>query len=149
MAHTYDAVYEHAVFSSKSHRPFLDKSNTSIVFSFLAGALRNMDCHCLIVGGHEDHVHMLYRKPPTLRTKDMIEELKRQSSLWLRDHNFVERNFHWQSGFGAFSISNSEVDSLSSYIGNQTDHHREATWEQEYRDLLEKHGVDYSEQFLD
>ena len=107
-----------------------------------------MDCHCLIVGGHHEHIHLLYRKPSGLLTSDMIKELKRQSSLWFKENNHVEPDFHWQSGYGAFSISYWDLDKLNSYIRNQADHHREVTWEEEYRCLLEQHGIKYDERFF-
>ncbi len=145
MVHTYYAVYEHAVFSSKSGRAFIDARNESTIFSFLAGTLRNMNCQCVIVGGHQEHVHLLYRRPADLLTKSLVKDLKHKSSAWLKEYGFVDRDFHWQTGYGAFSVSYWDVEDLSAYIKEQMGYHREVSWKDEYQHLLDKHGVNFHE----
>lgn len=145
MAHSYYAVYEHVVFSTKANQPFLASHNESTVLSYLAGCLKNMNCHCIAVGGHSEHIHILYRKPSDLLTRSIVKDLKHQSAQWLKQYNFVDHEFHWQNGYSAFSISYWDLEKLTAYIQNQSDHHREITWDQEYRQLLDQHGIEYYE----
>jgi REP-associated tyrosine transposase len=148
MAHSFYSCYEHMVFSSKNRTPFLTAENSREIFSYLAGAIQNMGCHCLLVGGHHEHVHLLYRKSSTILTMDLVKELKRQSAISLKDQGLVVPGFSWQTGYGAFSISHWDVENIRHYIANQESHHHVKSWEEELRELLEKHGVEYDERFF-
>lgn len=148
MSHTYYAVYEHAVFSTKQRQPWFTAQNTPALFAYLAGALKNAGCECLIVGGYQEHVHLLYRKPSDLLTRELIKELKRQSTLWIKADRLAPKEYSWQTGYGAFSVSYWDLDKIRIYIVNQREHHQKMTWEEEYRKLLRKNGVEFDERFF-
>ncbi len=93
-------------------------------------------------------MHLLVAKSRTLLTKDLVKELKRFSTIWLRDQFPVLEGFTWQEGYGAFSEHYSRLTIVRRYIENQAFHHRKLTWEEEYRKLLQRHGADFDERFF-
>ena len=148
MAHSYYASYEHAVFSSKHRRPFLTHENKDRIFAYLAKAIIGSGCQCLIVEGHQEHVHLLYRKGKEIHTKDLLKEIKRQSCIWAKEEGLVSPEFYWQTGYGAFSISYWDLKKIKNYIVGQEAHHSKMTWDDEYRKLLKKHGIEFDERFF-
>ncbi len=148
MAHSYYAVYEHTVFSSKNRIPFLTSENEEDVFRYLASSLKGQGCCSLAVGGHVEHIHLLYRRPSTLPTPDLLKEVKRQSGISLKENNKLQQDFYWQEGYGAFSISYWDLEKIGGHINKQKMHHEDKSWEKEYRQLLKKHGVEYDERFF-
>ncbi len=116
--------------------------------AYLAGTCRNLDTPSLIIGGVEEHVHILCRLGRTISVANLVKELKTTSSRWvkLKGQNVVD--FGWQAGYGAFSISPSHVPGLRNYISNQEDHHRHESFQDEYRRLLEKYGMAFDEKYV-
>ncbi|MCA9112130.1 MAG: transposase, partial [Planctomycetaceae bacterium] len=114
---------------------------------YLGGICRNLDAPSLIVGGVEDHVHLLCRFGRTLTIADLIRDLKRDSSKWIKSKGTNVAAFDWQSGYGAFSVSPSHVDALKTYIANQEERHRHASYQDEFRRLCEKYGVTLDERY--
>lgn len=116
--------------------------------AYLAGTCRNQDCPSLIVGGVEDHVHILCSLGRQTTVADLVRELKRESSKWIKSRGRQFAEFHWQNGYGAFSVSPSHAPSLQRYIRNQEEHHRQETFQDEFRRLLKKYGVAYDERYV-
>jgi REP element-mobilizing transposase RayT len=114
--------------------------------AYLGGTCNNLGCSVLRVGGVADHVHILCRFGRTLSVADLVKELKRESSQWLKPK--VSRDFYWQSGYGVFSISPAHVEPLRDYIANQEEHHREKTFQEEFRDLLRRYGLEWDERYV-
>jgi len=142
-------VYLHIVFSTKQRRPFLaDKDLRKNVHAYLAGTCRNLKCPALIIGGVEDHVHILCRFGKTIDIAELIRELKRSSSVWVKEQDQRLGDFHWQSGYGAFSVSPSHVPGLKEYIGNQEEHHATESFQDEFRRLCERYGVEIDERYV-
>src|SRR5438876_3153897 len=113
-------IYLHIVFSTKNRAPFLqDKSFRDRTHAYLAGICKNLDCPALIIGGVEDHVHILCRFGKTIDVATLVRELKRDSSKWIKGSKAGLGDFHWQAGYGAFSVSPSHVEVLKEYIANQ------------------------------
>lgn len=107
-------IYVHIVFSTKDRKPFLqDTSFRDSFHAYLAGACRGQNCRSLQVGGVADHVHLLVRLGKTIGVAELIRELKRESSKWVKSESGKLHDFQWQSGYGAFSISPSHVDALT------------------------------------
>jgi len=148
MANTYYAVYEHIAFSTKARVAALSDAIRPDLFAYLAGTLKNQGCFPLIIGGLSEHVHLLIRKRGTLLTSDLVKEIKRSSSIWLKKHGAACGKFSWQVGYGAFSVSYWDLEKIRVYIANQEEHHRHMTWEEEYRKLLKKHGVEFDERYF-
>lgn len=142
-------IYVHIVFSTKNRVPFLkDRALRSGLHAYLNGTCNNQGSPSLRVGGAEDHVHILCRLSKTLDVAALIRELKRDSSKWVKDENPRLVDFYWQQGYGAFSVSPSHVDTLIKYIDNQEEHHRRETFQDEFRRLCKKYGVEIDERYV-
>jgi REP element-mobilizing transposase RayT len=142
-------IYLHIVFSTKDRRALLkDKPFRARTHAYLAGICKNLDCPALIVGGIEDHVHILCRFGKTTAVADLIRELKRDSSKWIKTEKRGLAEFHWQAGYGAFSISPSHLEALKVYILNQEEHHRREGFQAEFRRLCKKYGVAIDERYV-
>jgi REP element-mobilizing transposase RayT len=142
-------IYLHLVFSTKHRQPFLkDKEFRQQVHAYLAGICANLDCPSLKTGGVEDHVHMLCRLGKGIALKDLLRDLKRDSSKWVKAQQPRLAVFQWQLGYGAFSISPSHVDPLMRYIANQEEHHRRETFQDEFRRLCKKYRLPIDERYV-
>ena len=149
MAQSLSQIYLHIVFSTKNRSPFLqDRTLRQRIHAYLAGTCRNLHSPSLIVGGVEDHVHLLLRLGKELNVSTLVRELKRESSKWIKALDPDLRAFYWQQGYGAFSLSPSHVDPLKKYIASQEEHHRRETFQDEFRRLLKKYGIDYDERYV-
>jgi putative transposase len=149
MSQSLSQIYLHIVFSTKNRAPFLvDKALREAVHAYLAGTCRNLESPSLIVGGVEDHLHILCRFSKNLSVAQFFRELKRESSKWIKAKGRELASFYWQNGYGAFSISPSHVEALKEYIANQEEHHRQETFQEEFRRLLKKYGVEYDERYV-
>ena len=142
-------IYVHIVFSTKHRKPFLkDKEFRERTHRYLAGICKNLNSPALIVGGVEDHVHILCRLGKTIEIADLIRDLKRDSSKWVKAEQPRLAEFHWQQGYGAFSISPAHVDALNDYIANQEEHHRHESFQDEFRRLCTKYGLEIDERYV-
>jgi REP element-mobilizing transposase RayT len=137
------------VFSTKHRKPYLrDNGLRRRVHAYLVGICRNLDCPSLTTGGVEDHVHILCRFGKAIQVKDLMRDLKRDSSKWVKTLDAPLPDFHWQLGYGAFSISPAHVGELKRYIADQEEHHRHETFQDEFRRLCKKYGVEIDERYV-
>jgi REP element-mobilizing transposase RayT len=141
-------VLVHIIFSTKGRQPVLAKALRSELEAYLAGIFGNLDCPAVRVGAMSDHAHTLCRLSRNLPIAKLVEEVKKGSSKWLKTKAAALRNFHWQNGYGAFSVSSSRAAVVVQYIANQEEHHRHVTFQEEYRALLEKHGLEFDERYV-
>lgn len=142
-------VYVHIVFSTKHRKPFLrDDDFRERTHRYLAGACRNLHCPTLLVGGVQDHVHLLCTLGKTVDIAALIRDLKRDSSKWIKTEQPSLADFHWQNGYGAFSLSPSHIEALKAYIANQNEHHRSESFEDEFRRLCARYGVEIDERYV-
>jgi putative transposase len=142
-------LYTHLVFSTKLRKPYLrDTELRDSLHAYLVGACRNLGSPSLIVGGVEDHVHVLCRLSKTKSISELIRDLKRESSKWVKDTNTQLGMFQWQGGYGAFSISPSHVSELTRYISNQAQHHQTESFQDEFRRLCRKYGLEIDERYV-
>jgi REP element-mobilizing transposase RayT len=149
MPQSLSQIYLHIVFSTKNRAPLLrDKSVREALHAYLAGTCRNLESPSLIVGGVEDHVHILCRFAKNVTIAQLIRELKRESSKWIKTNGGALASFYWQNGYGVFSISPAHVPALREYIAHQEEHHRNETFQEEFRRLLKKYGVAYDERYV-
>ena len=116
--------------------------------AYLATVLRNYDCETLIVGGVEDHVHSLFALSRNYSIAHIVKEIKRTSSAWIKVKSQTQKKFHWQLGYGAFSVSQSHLDQVTRYIERQEEHHRKGTFQAEFRAFLKKYLVEYDERYV-
>ncbi len=141
-------IYVHIVFSTKQRRPFLaDTENRERMHAYLAGIYKNQNSPALIVGGVEDHVHLLCRLGKTMDVSRLLLESKKDSSAWAKTELSIP-NFYWQTGYGAFSISPSHVEQLKSYVAKQEVHHQKESFQDEFRRLCAKYGVEIDERYV-
>ena len=142
-------IYLHIVFSTKDREPFLkDKLFRERTHAYLAGICHKLESPSLIVGGVEDHVHILCRLSKKLDVATFLRELKRDSSKWVKEEAPALATFHWQAGYGAFSVSPFHVDPLKCYIAAQEQHHRRESFQDEFRRLCRKYGVEIDERYV-
>jgi REP element-mobilizing transposase RayT len=145
MAQTLVQVLLHVVFSTKERHPFLKEVWRDELFAYMGGIVRNLGGVALSINGVADHVHLLLSLPATLAPADAVRVIKSRSSAWVRGR---ERNFSWQSGYAAFSVSQSKAAQVRAYIAAQQQHHRRIRFEDEFVSLLRRHRMDYDERYL-
>jgi REP element-mobilizing transposase RayT len=149
MSQSLSQIYLHVVFSTKNRVGFLqDRGLRERTHAYLTGTCRNLESPSIIVGGVEDHVHVLCRLAKTLCVSDLVRELKRESSKWLKEQAPELMSFYWQNGFGAFSISPKHVEALTQYIANQEEHHKDETFQMEFRRFLGLYGLECDERYV-
>ncbi|HEY0257485.1 MAG TPA: transposase [Candidatus Methylacidiphilales bacterium] len=141
-------ILVHTVFSTKNRYPFLrDRKLCEELHRYLGGILTNLDCPPIIIGGAEDHIHVLCQLSRTCEPATMVKELKRGSSLWLKTKGPELRDFAWQNGYGMFSIDFSQIESVRKYIAGQEEHHRRVSFQDELRQLLQRNDIPFDEQY--
>jgi len=142
-------ILVHFVFSTKRRYPFLaDKTVRDEMHAYLGGTCNAVGCPVLIVGGVADHVHILCSLTRKLSVADVIGEVKRESSKWVKTKGIMLKKFAWQNGYGAFSVGQLEVERVRAYIAGQEEHHRKRSFQDEYREFLKEFGVDYDERYV-
>jgi REP element-mobilizing transposase RayT len=148
MPHTYTNVLAHIIFSTKDRQPHIDADLRSRLFAYMGGVLRDIGATPLIVNGMDDHAHQLVGVPATRSVSEVVRIVKANSSKWVHEE-FPERSaFAWQSGYGAFSVSQSNVDLVRQYIAHQEEHHRTMSFQEEYVAFLKRHGIAYDERYV-
>ena len=149
MPQSLSAVYIHLVFSTKDRRPLLrDKPTRDALHSYLGGVSKQLDCPPILIGGVEDHVHLLARFGRTITQAEWVKELKRVSNLWLKERGRDYADFEWQGGYADFSVSQSNLEPVKQYIAGQEEHHRKIGFQDELRALLRKHEIEWDEKYV-
>jgi putative transposase len=139
----------HLVFSTKNRVPLLKERDVrERLHAYLGGALQEMDCQPILVNGVEDHVHLLCNLSRKISIADLLEGLKRSSSKWIKEQGAIYHGFYWQGGYGVFSVSQSNVEQAHACVASQQDHHRQWSFQDEFRALCRKHGVDIDERYV-
>ncbi len=143
-------IIVHTVFSTKERRPFLrDQALREELHRYLGGILSHLDCQPIVVGGVEDHVHLLSTLSRTCQPADMVKEVKRGSSLWLKERDHTLRDFCWQNGYGIFSLAFSQmIKEVRDYIAGQEVHHRKASFQEEFRAFLRRYDIAFDERYV-
>jgi len=142
MAHTYASNFVHCIFSTKDRRPTLPSDRMADLYSYFGGVARSEGLTLVAAGGTGNHVHLLFVLPAAISLATAVQKLKGSSSKWLGER------FSWQEGYGAFSVSPSQVAEVKKYIGNQESHHRKRSFEEEFTALLRNCGIEYDERFI-
>jgi REP element-mobilizing transposase RayT len=148
MPQSLSQVILHVVFSTKDRRPWLDLAIRPRLHAYLATLCRDCDCPAYRVGGAADHVHIATRLARTLSQAELLEKIKKTSSAWIKAQGEQYDSFFWQGGYGDFSIGWSQLEELVRYIDRQEQHHRTRTFQEEYRNLLQKYHVAFDERYV-
>jgi REP element-mobilizing transposase RayT len=143
MPHSYTNILIHGLFSTKDRQPWLTAEIREEVFRYLGGTTNELGGHSLLVNGPRDHVHMLFVQPRTLSIASLMEKVKSHSSGWVKGRWPKLGYFGWQAGYAAFSVSKSHLEQVKRYIGNQEEHHRRVSFQEELVAFLNKQGVEY------
>jgi putative transposase len=141
-------ILVHLIWSTKDRHPWLKPGIREKTHAFLAGAVRQMDCESYRIGGVADHVHLAVRLSRTLSVADLVKEVKTASSKWVKSERPAFTHFHWQDGYGAFSVGMSQKEALLEYIDTQEAHHHTQTFQEEYREFLLKYGIEFDERYV-
>jgi REP element-mobilizing transposase RayT len=148
MANSYLSLHVHVVFSTKNRNRWLSPEIEAEVWSYLAGIIKNQGGNALQIGGVEDHIHILLTMPATISMSQMVKSIKGDSSKWISQNWPNMRGFHWQDGYGAFSVGQSQVAATVAYIKKQRQHHQRKSFEDEYKTFLTKHGIESDEKYI-
>ncbi len=147
MSSTHLSLHYHIVFGTKDHAPMIAPEWRQRLHAWIGGAIRTLGAIPEEIGGVADHIHMLVGFRATHRLADVMRETKSESSRWIHETIGV-RGFHWQDGYGAFTVSNSQRAVVRRYIQDQEQHHLKRTFRDEYRAILERCGVEFDPQYL-
>jgi putative transposase len=145
MSHTYSQNIIHIVFSTKERHRTISKTIQPRLWAYTAGICQNLEIFVHAIGGMEDHIHLLLQIPPKLSLANAVMRIKANSSKWV---DGLGRKFEWQQGYGAFSVSASNLETVKRYIRNQERHHRKMNFEEEFLALLRKHGVKFDPKYV-
>jgi len=145
---TFTQLYIQIVFGVKHRQALIDPAWEDELYKYMTGIIQQKGQKLIAINGTRDHVHILIGMKPTCALSDLVRELKKASSVFIREKNFSRYKFEWQEGFGAFSYSHSSLDNVIRYIDNQKEHHRKSTFKEEYIEFLKKFNVDYKLEYL-
>ena len=148
MPQSLSKVIIHIIFSTKDREAWLDRDVRPRMHAYVATICRDLDAEALRVGGVADHIHVVTTPPRTLSQAAMVETLKKTSSKWIKQLDSKYRQFYWQRGYSAFSVSPSQLNAVLEYVESQEEHHRTRSFQEEYRDFLRKYGVEFDERYV-
>ena len=148
MPQSLSKVILHIIFSTKDREPWLDSHVRPRIHAYLAAICRELGAEFVHVGGVADHVHIVTSLPRTVSQSELVEKIKKASSKWVKTLDARFHGFFWQRGYGAFSVSPSQLEAVLQYVNDQREHHRKRTFQEEYRELLRKHGVQFDERYV-
>jgi REP element-mobilizing transposase RayT len=148
MPQSLSRVIIHFIFSTKDREPWLDPDVRPRMHAYVATICRGLNADALRVGGVADHLHVVTTLPRTITQAVMVETVKKTSSKWIKGLDAKYRQFYWQRGYGAFSVSSSQLSVVLEYVERQEEHHRTRSFQEEYRDFLRKYGIAFDERYV-
>jgi putative transposase len=148
MANTYSQIYIHLVFAVKGRENVIDKSFKNELYKYICGIVTNKKQKVFSINGVADHIHILVSIGPDYSISNLVKDIKVNSTKWINERKFVMGKFQWQEGFGAFSVSQSQISKVATYIDNQEEHHMKTTFRQEYIDFLKSYNIEYDEKYI-
>ncbi|QEG37550.1 IS200/IS605 family transposase [Bythopirellula goksoeyrii] len=148
MAQSLSNILLHLVFSTKHRKPWINTEIESELAPYLATTCQTLKCPSHAIGCFDDHIHIACSLARTISVSDLIQELKQDSSKWIKAKGAQYREFSWQNGYGAFSIGQSQLPDLRNYVNNQREHHRRQTFQEEFRCICEKYLVPIDERYV-
>ena len=148
MAQSLAKVYIHFVFSTAQREPTIAEDWREELFRILGGESRNIGCPALKVGGMADHVHMLVQLSRTSTIAGWVNVVKSNPSAWVNETRCLSTPFHWQKGYGAFSVSQSNVENVCEYIRRQPEHHATQSYQDEFREWLKRYEIEWDERYV-
>mgnify|MGYP006296195061 FL=1 len=148
MANTYTQLYTHLIFAVKSRDCFIQNDWNKELQQYISGISDNLKCQMLAINNMPDHLHMFVSRHPTVSESVLAQKVKNNSSRWINQKKLLRNVFSWQSGYGAFTYSRSQIPYVCKYIEKQQIHHQKTTFQQEYIGFLEKFGINFDENYV-
>ncbi|MCY7360328.1 MAG: IS200/IS605 family transposase [Rudanella sp.] len=148
MPNTYTQLYAQIVFAVKGRQNLIPKARKEELHRYITGIVKERGQKLMAVHCMPDHTHLFVGFSPTIALSDLIHDIKRATSLWIKEQRIVQRKFYWQDGYGAFTYSQSQIHDVVQYILNQEEHHRTRTFGQEYRAYLTRFEIPFDPQYL-
>ncbi len=148
MANTYTQIYLQFIFAPKFRASLIHHDWENDLYKYITGIIQHHNHKMLCINGMPDHIHLLVGFHTTQSIGDLMQDVKASSSKWINENKLTKHRFEWQSGYGAFSYSKSQVADVIAYIQRQKEHHRKRTFLEEYKLFLENFQVEYNEQFI-
>ncbi|HEX5317040.1 MAG TPA: IS200/IS605 family transposase [Candidatus Kapabacteria bacterium] len=148
MPNTYTQVYIHLIFAVKNRECLIPREHKAELQKYITGVVTNKKNKLIAIENEPDHIHILVGLRPDTAISDLARDIKSNSSRWLNEQSWMQTEFRWQEGFGAFSYSRSQLANVIAYIQNQEEHHKKRTFREEYIALLEAFGIEYDERYL-
>ena len=148
MSNTYTQIHLHLIFAVQNRRSLIQNSWKDRLYEYITGIIQQYKHKMIIINGMPDHLHIVIGMRPTQSLSDLMQDIKSSSSKWINDNELVRGKFRWQSGFGGFSYSKSQLPALINYVKNQKAHHSKKSFLQEYLEILEKSGVDFDPRYI-
>ena len=148
MGHSYSALYYHIIFSTKNRTAQITTDIQPRLCDYIGGITKGENGTLIAAGVMPDHVHLLAAFPTTKCVADIVGRIKANSSKWIHETWLARRGFAWQSGYGAFTVSQSSLDKVRAYIDNQDTHHASLSFEEEFVAFLKRHGISYDEKYV-
>ena len=148
MSQSLSKLYIHLIFHTKNNESFIDTDIESELYAYLGGLLKDLKCVPIKINGIEDHIHILCIMSKNISLADLTEDIKRNSSRWIKTKGDKYKNFAWQGGYGGFSVSQSKADVVKHYIENQKEHHKALSFKEEYIRFLKEYDIDFNEDYL-
>ncbi len=142
MPHSYNKIWIHAIWATKERMPLIHSSIEQNIYNFMSDQLREQGCPVRIINGIPDHIHCLFLLSPNKSIADVIKQIKGSSSHFINQNNLIQEKFSWQTGYAAYSVSESVLDKVYRYIKNQKDHHQKSTFQQEFDSFLKLNGIE-------
>ncbi len=141
MPHSFNKIWIHAIWATKKREPLIHQSFERRVYQYIAEQLREQGCPVRIINGMADHIHCLFLLNPQKAIAEVIKQIKGSSSHFINQNDLISEKFAWQTGYAAYSISESGVEKVFEYIKNQKSHHQKKTFQQEYDDFIKLYGI--------
>ncbi|MDR3197879.1 MAG: IS200/IS605 family transposase [Planctomycetaceae bacterium] len=141
-------VYVHITFCTKNRCLFIDDTIKHELWTYLGGICKKLECNPIRVGGYNDHIHICCLLSKKIAQIKLLEEVKKESSKWMKTKGKQYENFYWQDGYGVFSVNPTEVEKVAEYIDSQEEHHRKRTFQEELLIFLKKYKIQYDERYL-
>lgn len=148
MSQSLSSLYVHIIFHTKFNQPFIKPEIEPELFAYIGGIIKECQSVPIKINGIENHIHILARMSKNIALAKFVEEIKRNSSRWIKTKGLAYENFAWQGGYAGYSVSQSVVEKVKRYIQRQKEHHNRVSVEEEYVQFLTEHGVDYDANHL-
>ena len=148
MANSYHQIYLQTVFAVKYRNAVILKEWRPKLLGVIGNLINETTCKTIIVNGVEDHIHCFIGLKPVMSVSELMKTVKAKSSKYVNDHSLTPARFEWQAGYGVFSYSQSQVDTVYKYIQNQEAHHKKGNFKEEYLGLLKEFKIEYDEQYI-